>query len=112
MEVVGIDIHVHLNDEKASAASGARGEQMARYFGQQRKLVSADELADQYRARNMMAVLMNSTDITTSGIQPVPNDHIAEAVRRNPDVLIGFGIVEPQMGKLAKDEIRRCAEEL
>lgn len=112
MELAGIDIHVHLNDDVAAAASGARRDQMARYFGHERKTVSADELADQYRARNMMAVLMNSTDVTTSGIPPVPNDHIANAVRRNPDVFIGFGIVEPQMGQLAKDEIRRCAEEL
>lgn len=112
MELAGIDIHVHLNDDRAAAAAGARREQMARYFGHERKTVSADELADQYRARNMMAVLMNSTDITTSGITPVPNDHIADAVRRNPDVFIGFGVIEPQLGKVAKDEIRRCAEEL
>jgi predicted TIM-barrel fold metal-dependent hydrolase len=112
MELAGIDIHVHLNDEMAIAASGARGAQMARYFKHDRQTVSADELADQYRARNMMAVLMNSTDVTTSGIPPVPNDHIADAVRRNPDALIGMGIIEPQMGVLAKDEIRRCAEEL
>ncbi|MCA1644816.1 MAG: amidohydrolase family protein [Chloroflexi bacterium] len=112
MELAGIDIHVHLNDEMAAAASGLRGAQMARYFGSDRKTVSVDELADQYRARNMMAVLMNTTDVTTSGITPVPNDHIADAVRRNPDVFIGFGVIEPQMGSLAKDEVRRCAEEL
>jgi predicted TIM-barrel fold metal-dependent hydrolase len=112
MQLAGIDIHVHLNDEMAAAASGLRREQMARYFGNERQTVSFDELADQYRARNMMAVLMNSTDVTTSGITPVPNDHIADAVRRNPDVFIGFGVIEPQMGSLAKDEIRRCAEEL
>jgi len=112
VELAGIDIHVHLNDELAIAASGVRAEQMARYFGSERKPVSADELAEQYRARNMMAVLMNSTDLTTSGISPVPNDHIADVVRRNPDVFIGFGVVEPQMGILAKDEVRRCAEEL
>jgi uncharacterized protein len=112
MPLAGIDIHVHLNDEAAGQAAGARREQMARYFGHERKTVSADELADQYRARNMIAVLMNSIDVTTSGITPVPNDHIAEVVRRNPDALIGFGVIEPQMGKLAKDEIRRCAEEL
>jgi predicted TIM-barrel fold metal-dependent hydrolase len=112
MPLAGIDIHVHLNDAAAAAASGPRREQMARYFGSERKTTSADELADQYRARNMIAVLMNSTDVTTSGVTGVPNDHIAAAVRRNPDALVGFGIIEPQQGKLAKDEIRRCAEEL
>ena len=63
----GIDIHVHLNDDAAAQAAGGRREQMARYFGHERKTVSADELAEQYRARNMIAVLMNSIDVTTSG---------------------------------------------
>ena len=112
MDVRAIDIHIHLNDEAAIRAKGARHEQMARYFGRERGPVSIDELADQYRARNMMAVLMNSTDVTTSGIPPVPNDHIAEAVRKHPDVFLGFGAIDPWQGKLAQDEIKRCAQEL
>lgn len=111
-EVRAIDIHVHLSDEAAIKAAGPRHQQMAQYFGRERKPVSIDEMADQYRERKMMAVIMNSTDITTSGRQPVPNDHIAEAVRKHPDVFIGFGVIEPQLGKLALDEIRRCHEEL
>ncbi|MQA87647.1 MAG: amidohydrolase family protein [Streptosporangiales bacterium] len=110
--IKAIDTHVHLNDEAAIKAKGARHEQMTRYFGRERKPVSIDELADQYRARNMMAVLVNSTDVTSSGIPPVPNDHIADAVRKHPDVFIGLGAIDPWQGKLAQDEIKRCAEEL
>ncbi|MBI4494795.1 MAG: amidohydrolase [Chloroflexi bacterium] len=112
MEVKAIDIHIHLSDEAAIKAMGARAQQMAQYFGRERKPVSVDELADQYRARNMMAVLMNTSDVTTSGNQPVPNDHIAEAVRKHPDVFLGFGVIDPWQGKLALDEIKRCAQEL
>jgi predicted TIM-barrel fold metal-dependent hydrolase len=113
MEVKAIDVHVHLNDVEAITASGARGEQMARYMKRKdTRPVSVDELADQYRARQMMAVLMNSCDVTTSGHQPVPNDHIAAAVRKHPDVFIGFGAIDPWQGKLAQYEIKRCAEEL
>src|SRR5699024_1479902 len=32
--------------------------------------------------------------------------------RKHPDVFIGFGAVEPMMGKVAETEVRRCAEEL
>jgi predicted TIM-barrel fold metal-dependent hydrolase len=60
----------------------------------------------------MMAVLLNTTDITTSGRPGVPNDVIARAVKEHPDVFIGFGIVEPQMGEVARAELKRCAEEL
>ena len=112
MEVKAIDVHVHLNDVETIAAGGERAKLMAKYFGREPKPVSVDEMADQYRARNMMAVLMNSNDATTSGYTPVPNDHIAAVVRKHPDVFIGFGAIDPWQGKVAQDEIKRCAEEL
>lgn len=36
---------------------------MAAYFGRENKPVSFNELASQYRARSMMACLMNSRDV-------------------------------------------------
>ena len=69
-------------------------------------------MADQYRERKMMAVIMNTTDQTITGLTPVPNDHIAEGVRKHPDVFMGFGVVDPWQGKIALKEIRRCKEEL
>ncbi len=111
-DLVAIDVHVHPKDEQWIKASGPRAEQMAAYFGRESTPVSLDDLADQYRARKMMAVLMNSTDVTTSGIAPVPNDRVAEAVRKHHDVFIGFGAIDPHQGRLALDEIKRCHEEL
>jgi len=112
MEVIAIDVHVHLCDELTLKSKGARSQQMARYFKRERRPVSIDEMADQYRKRKMMAVIMNTTDQTITGLTPVPNDHIAEAVRKYPDVFLGFGIVDPWQGKIALKEIRRCKEEL
>ncbi len=110
--IKAIDIHVHPHDEEAIAAKGARNQQMAKYFGKKTQATSLDELADRYREKEMMAVLLNSTDESSSGIKPVPNDHIADAVKRNPDVFIGFGAVDPWQGRVAVDEAKRCAEEL
>jgi len=112
MEIIAIDVHVHLCDETTLKARGARAQQMARYFGRERKPVSIDEMAEEYRKRKMMAAIMNTTDETITGILPVPNDHIADAVRKYPDVFLGFGIVDPWQGKLALKEVRRCKEEL
>ena len=112
MNVKAIDVHIHLQDEVAIKAMGPRAEQMAKYMGHQLRAVSIDEMADQYRAREMMAVIMNSTDVSTSGRVPVPNDYIAAAVRKHPDVFMGFGAIDPHLGRLAQDEVRRCAEEL
>ncbi len=110
MEVKAIDVHVHLCDELTLKSKGARVQQMARYFKRERKPVSIDEMADQYRERNMMAVIMNTTDVSVTGLTPVPNDHIAEGVRKHPDVFLGFGIVDPWHGKGAIQEIQRFKE--
>ncbi len=110
MEVKAIDVHVHLSDQASIVARGERAQQMARYFGRERKPVSIDEMADQYRARNMMAVIMNTTDQTVTGLTPVPNDHVAEAVRKHPDVFLGFGAIDPWQGKVALNEIRRIKD--
>ena len=109
-DIVAIDAHVHLSDERALAARPQRSEQMARYFKRERRVVPVEEMADLYRARHMMAVIMNSTDITVTGQEPVPNDHIADVVARHPDVFLGFGVVDPAQGKLAQREIRRCKD--
>jgi hypothetical protein len=37
-----------------------------------------------------------------SGAPGVLNDTIAQAVMNHPDVFIGFGVVEPQLGELAR----------
>jgi len=85
-DIVAIDVHVHLSDETTQKAKGDRTAQMARYFGRERPPVSIDEMADQYRARKMMAVIMNTRDETVTGLTPVPNDHVASAVKKHPDV--------------------------
>jgi predicted TIM-barrel fold metal-dependent hydrolase len=58
----------------------------------------------------MMAVVLNTTDETVTGRRGLPNDYVAKVVEANSDVLIGFGIVDPWMGRLAIEEVRRCAD--
>ncbi len=100
-DIVAIDVHVHLSDEVTQKAKGDRTAQMAKYFGRERPPVSIDEMADQYRARKMMAVIMNTRDETVTGLTPVPNDHVAGAVKKHPDVFLAFGAIDPWTGKLA-----------
>lgn len=107
MEVKAIDVHVHPKTEEFIKASGARAAQMAAYFQRENKPVSFAELADYYREHKSMAVLMNSSDITTSGNIPVPNDRMADPVREHPDVFMAFGVVDPWQGKVALEEIKR-----
>lgn len=110
--IEAIDVHVHLRDAASVAARGQRGAQIVKHFGGKDKIVPIEELADLYRERRMMAVVVNSTDEVRNGTPPLPNDHIAEVVAAHPDVFLGFGIIDPRHGRAAANEIRRCAEEL
>lgn len=110
--IVGIDMHVHLNDDHAISFKHRRKAQMAKHFGKNGKTVSVDDMADYYREHRMLAVLMNSIDRTVTGDTPLPNDYIAEVVQRHPDVFIGFGVVDPNEGRAAELEMVRCREEL
>ena len=112
--VTAIDVHVHIHDARARALQGPEAqrkfEEKARYFKREAKHVSVDEQADQYRGRNMMAVLMNSSDESITGQKAVPNDFVAETVAQHPDVFMGMGAIDPWQGELARREIRRIAE--
>ncbi len=111
-DLVAIDVHVHPTSPEAVGGFGSDLEAMGQYFGRSIPSVSIDELAEQYRAQRMMAVLLAMDSSTTSGRPPVPNDHIASAVRAHPDVFIGFAGVDPWKGRLAVDEARRAREVL
>src|SRR5919108_682533 len=59
----------------------------------------------------MMAVIFDVDNEARTGVRS-SNDDIAAAVQRHPDVLIGFGSVDPNRGEAAIRETRRCVEEL
>lgn len=114
INATAIDVHVHIHDARARALQGPeaqrRFEEKARYFKREAKHVSVDEQADQYRGHAMMAVLMNSSDESITGQKAVPNDFVAEAIERHPDVFMGMGAIDPWQGELARREIRRIKE--
>lgn len=109
-DVVAVDAHVHLNDQLTASRAPRSSSGMSTYFGQGKALVEIDELADAYRQRKMMAVLVNTSNYTTTGIEPVPNDHMAQAVADHGDVFLSLGAIDPWMGQAAVREVQRCAD--
>lgn len=110
-DIVAIDTHIHLRDEVV-LKMGSRSRDMARYFGGEPTAVPADELASMYRDMNMMAIIMNSREENSRERPGVPNDHIAQVVADDPDVFLGFGVIDPALGQEAVREIHRCKDEL
>jgi len=119
--VKGIDVHVHIatgDNLKSMQAGSAATETTSRasaaraYFGSAARMrVTADEVAEQYRALNLLAVVFDLDGELQTG-RKMSNDDVADAVKRHPDVLIGFGSIDPNKGLAAIDEARRCVEVL
>jgi predicted TIM-barrel fold metal-dependent hydrolase len=107
-DVLAIDVHTHPQTEEFLAAMGARRQQMGSHFGKERVPVSFAEMADQYRSRQMMAVIVNSDDETQSGVPAAPNDLLGAAMRDYPDVYLAFCGVDPWKGRLACEQVRRA----
>lgn len=109
--IIAIDVHVHPATQEAEETGGE-------YLAWAKKLfkngahgvVSLDETAAMYREHNMMCVLLGKDARANTGLPAMSNDAIARAVRDHPDTFIGFGSVDPHMGKWAVNEVHRIAD--
>jgi len=109
-----IDVHVHVQIDSSGRTSSppALREALAEYFQSSEPTRTVDETAEYYRERNIGAVVF-TVDATTN-LQHAPNsiDDLVEGAKRNADVLIPFGSVDPLQGEVAVEEARRQALEL
>jgi predicted TIM-barrel fold metal-dependent hydrolase len=111
---VAIDIHTHAMvsarsspDEGGSEAARAA----ARYFGSDASFPVLDEIASYYRERKMACVVFPVDTELANGSPPVPNEEVAEAARRHPDVLIPFASIDPHRGAVGVAAARRLIAE-
>jgi len=109
---IAIDFHVHPATREATEALAGPPEQTTDFFHGAVTLVSIDETAAQYRQLGLVAVLLGIDAATTTGIPAVSNDYVADAVRRHPDVFVGFASVDPWKGTLAVEELERAVVKL
>ncbi len=107
-----IDIHVHAPNRPGIGRTATQ-EQMQRYFRGEPVPQDPEEFYQYYKDRDQIGVIFSVDARTQSGEEPgADNDWVAELARRHPDQFIGFGTVDPHMGRLAIREARRCVEEL
>ena len=112
-EVVAIDVHVHA-ERNAGQPQDPVTEQLlaatAKYFGTALQQPSAQDVADYYRERNMVAIVFNVDDEAGLGRRRLGNDEVLEVARANPDVVIPFASVDPHKGKLGVREARELVD--
>jgi predicted TIM-barrel fold metal-dependent hydrolase len=111
--VVAIDVHVHAERNAGEPPDPVTLEVLeaaGKYFGGSPPQPTAQEVAEHYRERNMLAVIFNVDDEAGMGRRRLGNTEVLEVARANPDVLIPFGSVDPHKGKLAVREAHELIE--
>ncbi len=111
--LVAIDVHTHA--EVSSRAPNDPGwkafeEASEDYFKDERPHMTIPEVAAYYRERKMACVIFPVDMESTTGIERVPNEEVAEVAAENADVLIPFASIDPAKGKMGVREARRLIE--
>jgi uncharacterized protein len=105
-----IDLHVHLPvQEWLDKALGPHLEATEAYFRARVPRKTVEEVADEYRSREILGVVLDWDDESVSGRGFMGNDWLASLSDRFPGALMGFGSVDPHRED-APDEIRRCRD--
>jgi uncharacterized protein len=111
--IVAIDVHTHAERNSGQPQDPVTIEVLAaaaRYFGGSPPQPTAQEVADYYRERNMLAVVFTVDDEAGMGRPRIGNDEVLAAAQANPDVLIPFASVDPHKGKLGVRQARELIE--
>jgi uncharacterized protein len=105
-----IDFHVHLpTPDWLDGSMDGYVEAAEAYFRSTVERQSLGELADKYRALDVLAVLLAWDAETATGRPRVPNETIAAACAEYPDAFTGLGSVDPHKPS-AVEEVARIAE--
>lgn len=106
-----IDFHVHLpTPEWLDVSMKGYIEAAESYFRSNVARKTLEELAEEYEALDMVAVLLAWDAETATGRPRVPNDLVAQASRDYPEQFVGFGSVDPLKGPRAVEEVDRIAD--
>jgi predicted TIM-barrel fold metal-dependent hydrolase len=109
--VKAIDFHVHLpTPEWLDVSMKGYVEAAESYFRSKVARKSLEDLARDYEAMDVVAVLLAWDAETATGRPRVPNHLVAEACREFPQAFVGFGSVDPLKGDHAVAELDRIAE--
>ena len=111
--LVAIDVHVHAERNASEPQDPVTEELLAAassYFGAAPMQPTAQDVADYYRERNMLAVVFTVDDEAGMGRKRLGSTEVLDAARANPDVMIPFASVDPHKGKLGVREARELIE--
>jgi uncharacterized protein len=105
-----IDLHVHLpTDEWLERAIGPHLPATEAYFRAKVPRKTIEQVAEEYRDRDILGVVLDWDDESVTGRGFMGNDWLAGLAARFPGVLMGFGSVDPHRDD-AVAEMERCRD--
>jgi len=108
-----IDLHVHpATREWLDEGLGPFKAATEKHFRTEIAVRSVAEMAEEFRADEVLAVLFAWDAQSATDLPPVTNDFIAECVAAHDDVFLGFASVDPWRGRHAVSELRRAVVDL
>lgn len=107
-----IDFHVHPCDLRVARAWAGELEDAEKFFRGPWPNEDLDATAERYRKLDVFAVLLGADAETTTGVEAYPNDELAAACKKHPDVFVGFAGIDPWKGKAAIAELERSVRQL
>lgn len=107
-----IDMHTHIFPPEViahRATFAARDPWFADLYGNPKaRMATAEDLVASLAANGIDRAVTFGFGWRDPGIIRLANDYVIDAVRRYPDRLIGFAVVQPTAGIAAITEIERC----
>jgi len=102
-------MHTHINTGDKATRSAEQMRKVGTPVNTGKYGHHPDEMAQMYRRLNMMAVIFDVDQETTTGVR-ISNAETAGWVKKYPDTFVGFGSVDPWKGNAAANEVKRCAD--
>ena len=107
LEAIDMHAHVYTGDKVKRSADQLAKDGVSYHMEKHGR--HPDEMAQMYQRLNMMAVIFDVDCETRTGVK-ISNTDTAGWVKKYPDTFIGYGSVDPWKGKVAVDEVKRCAD--
>ena len=104
-----IDVHCHPSTKEHHATSGIYMAELERMLGRKLEPKTEDEMADDFRRDDVLAMIIASDSQTNTGQPIITNDWVAGLTKKYPDVFLpGWAVVDPWKGKMALNELERA----
>ena len=104
-----IDMHVHILTGERAKQGWASTVKAGLPMNTGKWRSDPDGMAEMYQSLEMMAVIFDVDGETRTGVK-IDNGETAAWVKKYPNTFIGFGSVDPWKGKIAVNEVQRCAD--